>query len=169
MSRTKSTFWLILLILSIFVPPSATQAASPRTYQVQVRETSLRATPSFLGRIIAVVRYGEQVSVLEGKGTWKRVTVSATRKTGWLHGSALTAKALALRSGTQGVRTGAGSSEVALAGKGFNEQVEREFRKKNVSLNFTWVDRMETYRVSPAQMQAFLEGGSLQTSAGGLP
>jgi len=105
--------------------------------------------------------------IVQERGAWKKVTVPGTRREGWVHGSAVTSKVLVLKSGTQSVKTGASSSEVALAGKGFSEQVEKEFKKKNRTLDFTQVDRMETFKISPTQIEAFLEEGSLHTSEGG--
>ena len=168
MSHARSFLVVILFILSIPILISNSPAAVPVTYQVQVRETYLRATPSFLGKITATLRYGERVSIIIDRGVWKKVAVPATRREGWIHGSAITTRTLVLKSGTQGVKTGATSREVALAGKGFNEQIEQEFRKKNRNLDFTWVDRMETFKVTSAQLQTFLEDGSLRTSEGGV-
>jgi len=167
MSHVKFFVWAVSLILCFSVLTSISLAASSRTYQVQLRETSLRTTPSFLGKITATLRYGDRVMILQERGAWKKIAVSGTRREGWVHGSAITTKVLVLKSGTQSVKTGATSSEVALAGKGFSEQVEKEFKKKNKGLNFTWVDRMEAFKVSPTQIEAFLEEGSLHTSEGG--
>ena len=60
----------------------------------------------------------------------------------------------------------ASSDEIALAGKGFNKQVEGEFRAKNTNLDFSWIDRMETYVVSQAQMQYFIKAGGLSPEGG---
>ena len=51
-------------------------------------------------------------------------------------------------------------------GKGFNQQVESEFRAKNPNLDFTWVDKMETYVVSEEEMKQFLEKGGLSPEGG---
>jgi hypothetical protein len=59
---------------------------------------------------------------------------------------------------------------VALAGKGFNEQVESSFRKQNKNLDYTWINRMETFKVSPDQMRSFLAQGNVTPpSEGGKP
>lgn len=142
-------------------------ASSSGTAQVQLRETSLRATPSFLGKVTATLRYGDRVTITQERGVWKRVAVSGTAREGWLHESAITSKVLVLRSGKQAVKTGATGREVALAGKGFSEQVETEFKKKNRNLDFTWVDRMESFTVTPLQIQAFYREGALLYYEGG--
>jgi hypothetical protein len=63
-----------------------------------------------------------------------------------------------LRSGKTNVRTGVASGELALAGKGFNAQLEAEFRNKN-QLDFTQVDRMEKITIRSEQMESFLKEG----------
>lgn len=55
---------------------------------------------------------------------------------------------------------------MALAGKGFNEQVEREYRKQT-DLDYTWVDRMAQITVTEEQMERFLREGKLGEFGGG--
>ena len=139
------------------------------TLSVQVKEGELRATPSFLGQIVARVAYGDRVTVIEDRGTWKKVSLRGGKQ-GWMHTSALTTKRIALKAGQTDVRTGASQNEVALAGKGFNEQVESSFRKENKNLDYTWINRMETFKVSPDQMRNFLnQGNVVPPSEGGKP
>jgi len=45
-----------------------------KTMSVQIREGRLRTTPSFLGKIIGSVRYGDRVAVLEEKSSWLLVS-----------------------------------------------------------------------------------------------
>ena len=85
---------------------------------------------------------------------------------GWIHASALTPKKIVLRAGAEDVEAAASSDELALAGKGFNQQVESEFRAKNPNLDFTWIDEMETYVVSENEMKQFLKEGELSPEGG---
>jgi hypothetical protein len=85
---------------------------------------------------------------------------TADGKTGWLHESALSKKPIALRAGTTDAATGASSDEVALAGKGFNEQVEAKLRKEG-TLDYTWVDRMSAFKVDANEISQFLKEGHL--------
>ncbi len=141
-------------------------AAGAADLTVQVREAQLRAAPSFLGKLTGTCAYGDRVTVLEERGDWKKVKASAG-PSGWLHGSALTARRVVLQAGEPTAQTGASSDELALAGKGFNSDVEAEFKRRNRAVDFTWVDRMEKIRVAPGQMQAFLKAGGVQPAAGG--
>lgn len=133
---------------------------------VQVKETVLRDQPSFTGKTLGVLKYGAKVSILEEKSGWARVSAEGGKLQGWVHGSAITKKATALSS-QGGSGTGASSSEVSLAGKGFNAQVEAEYRSQNAALDFATIDKLEKIRFRPEELKAFLaEGGVLP--AGGL-
>jgi hypothetical protein len=64
-------------------------------------------------------------------------------------------------------QSAASSQEVALAGKGFNSDVEAQYRKNNARIDYTWVNRMETIKVSRGQMISFLDEGKVKPSEGG--
>lgn len=166
MSRVR-TFLLAALFLCVFCLPlfSATQ----EFLSVQVKEGQMRSTPSFLGSVMASLVYGDRVELIEDKGAWKRVAIRGGKIKGWVHMSALSTKKIALRAGTADVQTGATSSELALAGKGFNAKVEAEFKNKNKNIDYTWVDRMEMLAVKPDQMQAFLKQGQVNPPEGVAP
>ena len=138
-----------------------TMAEAQKIMTVQVREGQLRATPSHFGKIIAKIYYGDQVTILEEKGDWKRVSVSDGKGQGWMHDSALTGKRTVLTAGRSRAGTSVSQDEIALAGKGFSEEVEKEYRKSNANLDYAWINRMETIRISPRQMENFIEDGRL--------
>ena len=153
---------VILACLSGF----GTYAAGQTVMSVQVKKGQLRAGPSFLGKIVTVVYYGERVAVNAEKGAWYQVTAPGSGTKGWIHASALTRKRIELKAGASNVSAAADSDELALAGKGFNKQVEGEFRSKNPHVDFTWVDKMEAMEVSQNEIQAFLEEGELLNQGG---
>lgn len=130
---------------------------------VQVRSAKVRGTPSQLGPIIATLDYGVQVQAGTSDKGWYPVT-TADGKTGWLHESALSKKPIVMRAGTNDAATGASSDEVALAGKGFNEQVEAKLRSEG-TLDYTWVDRMSAFKVEPNEISQFLTQGHLPGGA----
>lgn len=145
-------------------------ADAQKTLSVQVREGQIRATPSFLGKMVAKVAYGDRVDLVEDRDAWKMVSIPGGKLQGWMHTSALTTKRVVLQAGQAGVQTGATRDELALAGKGFNEQVETAFRKENKNIDYTWVNRMEAFLVSQDQMRSFLARGNLVPPAeGGKP
>jgi len=130
---------------------------------VQVRNGKVRATPSQLGKVVADVAYGAKVEAGTLQNGWYPVTLP-DGKTGWLHESALTKKRIVMSAGTGDAATGASSDEVALAGKGFNAQVEAKM-KADGKLDYTWVDRMAAFKVSEDQIASFRAQGKLPGGA----
>lgn len=143
----------------------AWSADAQRSLSVQVKEGQMRSSPSFLGAIVAKPSYGDRVVLLEDQGNWKKVSSKGVQ--GWMHASALTMKNIVLKAGTANVQTTATGGEIALAGKGFSEEVEKQYKSQNRNVDFTWVDRMERFAVSPEEMRAFLKQGQVVPAEGG--
>jgi len=159
-NNTGTTLIVALLLLA------GLAWAAGEVMSVQVRTTNLRSRPSFLGSTVAEVGYGAQVTIKSTRGPWVEVT-APDGATGWLHESALSEDELAMISGTIDANTGASSEEIALAGKGFNDQVENEYQKKHSELDYTWVDLMEKMVITPEQAETFLAAGQVEPSEGG--
>lgn len=137
-------------------------AVFAKTMSVQVREGVLRSRPSFLGSPVAALAYGDRVDALEERAGWMRVRSGSTE--GWIHESALTKKKIVLRAGGA-VETGASGDELALAGKGFNSDVEAQFKSEQ-NLDYSWIDRMERIEFTREEMIRFLETGGVQPEGG---
>jgi hypothetical protein len=151
----------LLVALFLFAFSQPLFSATNEFLSVQVRQGQMRSTPSFLGKVTATLVYGDKVELIEDKGAWKMVAIRKTK--GWMHTSALTTKTIALQAGKANVKTGATSSELALAGKGFNAKVEAEFKSKNKHLDYAAVDRMEkTFTFKSGQVQTFLKQGQVR-------
>jgi uncharacterized protein YgiM (DUF1202 family) len=158
-------FWIPLCLVLLL--GSAGVAANPEEMSVQVKTGELRATPSFLGKIVGRVAYGERVGVLEVRSPWIKVQASnAGSVAGWIHESALTQSRIALKAGGTDVQQTASGDELALAGKGFNEQVEESFKAKNPKVDFAWIDKMETFVATDDEMRRFLEQGQVEPKGG---
>ena len=142
-------------------------APSLKVLTVQVRSAVVRDRPSFLGKKIGVFPEGTRVTVLREHGVWLQVADSQ-RRGGWVHKSALTERTLTMRAGRRRVETAASADEIALAGKGFDAPVEREYRRKhpNMSANYKWIDWMEKIVVPPESMAAFIREGRLRPGGG---
>ena len=147
------------IALTILLLTAAASGAAAASMSVTVRETQARATPSYLGAVLAVLVYGDRVEILEEQRDWLKVALPGGRQ-GWVHRSSLTEKRIVLQAGAGSVEETASSSEVALAGKGFNKEVEEQYRSDR-NLDYTWVDRMEGFAVTIEQTLAFLEQGGL--------
>jgi len=140
-------------------------AAHAATMNVQVQSGQVRSTPSFLGNVVATLNYGQPVEVGATQGAWHQVR-TADGKLGWMHDSALTAKRVTVPSGGAAARTGATGDELALAGKGFNSDVEAQFKAAHANADFTWVDKMATFKVSVPDVQHFVQAGGLAQPGG---
>ena len=152
-----------ILAVALALAGLASLWAAPMS--VKVKETQIRATPTYLGKILAIARYGDRLEVLEKQNGWAKVNLPSGKGQGWVNLSALQDKRIALKAGDAAATGGASSGEVALAGKGFNKEVEAQYRDEK-QLDYTWIDRMEGYRVSPEQIMAFLQAGGLQAAGG---
>jgi hypothetical protein len=138
-----------------------------KTMSVQVKTCQLRDKPSFLGKIVTNLAYADQVTVKQENKDWYEVVPVNKKTSGWVHVSALSKKEIVLKPGSRDIANAASSDELALAGKGFNKQVENDFKKKNKNADFTWVDRMEKIVISTNEMQSFLHDGGLKVEGGG--
>ena len=133
---------------------------------VTVQKTLVRDKPSFLGKTLGTLVYADRVTVLDRstKG-WVKVTGPDGKVQGWVNASALTTKKIQLAAGSENVASSASSGDVVAAGKGFNSDVEAQYKKEQ-KLDYTWVDKMEKFDVSPEKVAAFLLQGGL-TGEGG--
>ncbi|HEY8240679.1 MAG TPA: SH3 domain-containing protein [Kiritimatiellia bacterium] len=162
MNRKVQTWCAVCALL---VGLHAANAAETTTMNVQVKTGQLRTTPAFLGKISADLAYGDQVTVLKAQGEWMQVQ-SKSGQVGWIHQSALTKKKIKLSAGTQTAQTAASGEELALAGKGFNSDVEAQFKSQNKNIDFSWIDRMEKIKVAPQDAMAFLKEGGVAPAGG---
>ena len=140
--------------------------AQNQKMSVQIQDGKLRADPSFLGKVVGSVVYGDQVTVVKQQPPWLYVSAKGGQSSGWIHESALSEKEIVLRAGSADVSKTASQREVALAGKGFNADVEKEFKSRNPKLSFEWVDRMEKFIVSDDEVRKFIKDGVLSPEGG---
>ena len=154
-----------IMILAATATVLLTGVARADRMSVQVQDGQVRATPSFLGAVVAKLPYGSSVEAQPEQNGWMQVE-TATGQQGWMSASSLTKKKITLSTGGGGA-TGASSDELALAGKGFNSDVEKEFKKQNPNVSFAAVDQMAKIKITPHEMQKFLAEGSVKPPTGG--
>ena len=156
-----TTAWFALAV-------AAPVHARPAEMSVQVREGQVRASPSFLAAVSATLPYATRVTVEAEKGPWMKVRAAGPdAAAGWMHGSSLTRKRLKISAGDADADVAASSGELALAGKGFNSDVEAEFKERNKDVDFTWVDKMEKIVVPVETRKQFLQDGRVEPETGG--
>jgi len=152
MKKNFTIFILLTLCLcSVF-------AKTGTKMYVKVEEAVLKESPSFWGKNGASVFYGEEVVILEEKNSWKKVQlVIDSSVSGWISESSLTKKRIV----ASGTRVSASTEELALAGKGFTAEIEAEY-KKQASLNYDAVDKLETNLISFDRVLDFMTAGKLE-------
>jgi len=163
MKINKHALWIFILNSLIAI---AAWADSSKMMSVQVKNTPLRDTPSFVGKAGATLSYGDQVETLGTQGAWTKVSAPGGLS-GWVHTSALSPKRIVLKSGQETAQARASSDELALAGKGFNSDVESEFKKQHQNIDFSWINQMEKIRISSTEIQSFLKEGGVSPREGG--
>lgn len=152
-------------ILVLFVTSSTFAAGKIMSVQIQTGE--IRSLPSPLSTVMASVKYGDRLTILEEKGMWTKVTTADAKFSGWIHSSALTKQKLTLAAAGKDAQTGASGGEMALAGKGFTPQVEAQFKAKHSDIDFTWIDKMVKTKFSTKEIVDFLKEGSISLPEGG--
>ena len=145
------------LLASLFVVAPYRASAAPEKVYVQLRSTKLRGEPKAWANGLATVSYGDALGLVEQKGDWLKVR-SASGKVGFLHASAVTVRPVVLK-GEAPVGTAADSSDVVLAGKGFNKSVEQEMKRADAALNYRVVDEMERVQIADAEISSFIKSG----------
>jgi hypothetical protein len=133
---------------------------------VTVKQTQVRDKASYLGKPLgAPLVYGDRVTILDlPAGTpqgWLKIRGPDGKLVGFVNGSSLTKTQIVMKAGSETASQQASSGDVALAGKGFNSDVEAQY-KKDQKLDYTWVDKMEAYKVTPQQVSTFVADGGLQ-------
>ncbi len=151
------------ILLFLFVA-GALFGQSEAMRSVAVREAPLRERPNHLARVRMRLSFADEVTLIETQRDWLRVRFDGTE--GWLHQDAVSEDRIVLSASDRDVGRDADSREVALAGRGFNQQVEEEFQSQS-GLDFSVVDRIEARQIDEDVLRAFLEEGSLSIPEGG--
>jgi hypothetical protein len=154
--------WLVALGLMLCLLGPGTAGAE--ALKVTQPNQSMFPDPDFASPPIAAVPVGSEVNVLHQAGDWYKV--ESAGKEGWMHRQSFpTAQPGKFNLGSLlfgAPAKQAKSDEVALAGKGFNPEVESSYRQKHPEANFAKVDRVEGNRVEPARLQTFIQEGELK-------
>jgi len=146
-------FGLVLLVCATL----SAQISKGGTAWVSSKTAVLKSSTGVFGSTQGTLEMGAQVSVLQVNGNWAEVrSATNTSLSGWTAVSNLSARRI-VASGT-----GASASEVALAGKGFNQEIENAY-KANGQLNYADVDKTEAIKVSQDELYQFVTEGKLNT------
>jgi len=155
--------WKLPLVLGIVLAVSTIFGAE--TFVVKVRSTALRSGPQFFASSVIALKVGDGLLLVSRQADWIQVKTEAGQ-TGWIHQSAVETKKIDILAWSKGTKTQATASEVAMAAKGFNKQIEDNYKAKNKAISFVWVDKMGQMTVTRADLQAFLQQGKLVAAGG---
>ncbi|OGD11351.1 MAG: hypothetical protein A2Y86_05070 [Candidatus Aminicenantes bacterium RBG_13_62_12] len=130
------------------------------TFVVKVRSTTVRSGPKFFASTVMNLKAGDGLLLLKREADWLQVKTS-NGQVGWIHSSAVEPRKIDILAWGKSTKNQATATEVAMAAKGFNKQVEDSYKARNKNISFVWVDKMALLTVSRAQLEAFLKQGRL--------
>jgi len=153
MKKSVSILCLILFVTGL----AAAQASAGGTMYVAVKTVDLKSGTGFFASNRGKLNYGDRVTVIRIDGRFAEVRSAANSSlTGW------TATAnLSVRQVVTGTTGSATAREVALAGKGFNQEVEQSYKDQQRNLNYADVDRVEGIALNMTELERFLRDGRL--------
>ena len=153
-----------IMFLMLFLLPALCLAAEP--VKVKVQKASLFSQPNFLSKTVASLQFGDQLELEEVVKDWAKVKYG--RQRGYIHQSALTSTRVDMKTMMFGssASSEASQDEVALAGKGFTPEVEKNYGKTHPEMNYALVDEIERHSVDPNSLRSFIQKGGLKVSEG---
>jgi uncharacterized protein YgiM (DUF1202 family) len=124
---------------------------------VAVKSVNVTSSKGFFAPAAGTLSYGTQVTVQSVSGS--KVEVAAGTLTGWVDGSSLTSKRITESTAS----TSASAKEIALAGKGFNEEIEGIYRAENANLDEAYdaIGIVESVAVDNDTLKQFIVDGKL--------
>jgi len=148
----------VLLVLALLVSGALfAQITKGSAAWVSAKKVDIKSSTGFFASTKGSLELGAEVSVLQVNGKWAEVrSATNTALSGWTAASNLSARRI-VSSGTT-----ASASEVALAAKGFNQEVEDAY-KTSGELNYADVDKTEAITVSQDDLYKFVTEGHLNT------
>jgi len=155
-------FFILLIILMMAASAwtqsagggNAARAFAPgSTVYVSAKTVNVKVSANFFARAGGILSKGDAVTVQQNSGKWILVR-SATGVQGWVPLDAFSSRRI-LDAGS-----GFSTSEYALAGKGFNSDLEKILFSSG-ELDFSLVDAMEKNTVESDVLRAFLNEGRL--------
>jgi len=148
---------ILLTALALVVTGfAAAQVSAGKSAWVSVKTLKVKSGTGFFAGTKGTLASGDQVTVLQVKGNNAEVRSSKNSSlSGWVPVSSLSARLIV------GGASAASSDEVALAGKGFSQEVENAYKAEG-ELNYADVDKTEAITVADKDLQAFITEGHLK-------
>jgi hypothetical protein len=151
----KKSFAFFVFVLLVSGALYAQQLASGGTAWVSSKTADLKSSTGFFASKRGTLKMGDQVTILQVSGSKVEVRSSTNSSlSGWVASSSLSARRI-VAAGSSATAT-----EVALAGKGFSQEVEDVYKTEG-NLNYADVDRTEAILVSTDELYTFVTEGRL--------
>ncbi len=132
--------------------------AQSEDFYVQVKHTTVRSAPQYWAAKVAQVSYGDRLTKVSGDEGWLKVkTVGGSQ--GFVHSSAITSRRIVFTANSKGQNFS--SSDVVLAGKGFNSDVESRYANSTNGVDYRAVDTVESLKVPDSAVSEFRAQGKL--------
>lgn len=149
----------ILILTLAAVTLAATAAHAARQLSVQVREVPVKAQANYLSATVGTLGYGTPIEVSGEEGNWYQIS----QPRGFIPKNAAGTAKASVDAGKGYAAKGVSHDETALAGKGFNPQVEGQYKKDNSQLAaaYAQVDRVERMTVPTGELNQFIASGKL--------
>jgi len=135
------------------------------TLIVKVQTTYVRKEPKYYSSPVATLNAGDSVTQISAQAGWFKVRTSKGIE-GWIHSQSVATGKFKVAAMDKSLKMSATADEVALAGKGFNKQVEDEYKSRNLGISFAEVERMLRIKVTPDELRRFLMDGKLAEFGG---
>lgn len=155
-------FFTIFFYTMVLVTTEAAAEPTSVAY-VQIRTAVLRKGPQQWSSAVAQLGYGSAVSIVNNAAEPWLVAKSESGESGYIHRSALSnQKIIFLKTATKTDLNDASMSNVVLAGKGFNEDVENIYSKNNPAADLNLIDQIEQQNSKTrTELGSFVQSGKL--------
>jgi len=154
---SKRSLRIVLIVAAFSIAIASAIAAE--TVRVITKENAIRSSCRFFAPVVTTVQYNDRLEVVSREGDWFHVRFNGIE--GCIHKSAVEQQKITLSDLNLGGESSTTEDEVALAGKGFNPEVEEAYQGENPELSFETVDRIESYSLTEGKQIAFIEKGEL--------
>lgn len=151
--------FFVFICLALFITGFAAAQYGPgRVLYAVVKTIDLKSSTGLFASTVTTLKYGDQVTVIRADGKYVEVASAADSSlTGWAQAVNFSTKRVTAENVTS-----TSAKEIALAGKGFNQDVENSYRAQG-ELDFADVDKVEALTADDAKLGSFLEEGQLST------
>ncbi|MDD6487811.1 MAG: hypothetical protein PUF61_12800 [Spirochaetales bacterium] len=152
MKKTICILGILLCAAALFAVQNG------ETVYVAVKKAAIKSGTGNFDKVVAQASYGDELVVDKASNKFHRVhKASDPSITGWIPATSVTTKKIVASS----KKVTASADEIALAGKGFSEQVEDGYKTSNKKLDYASVDKLESFRITDSSLKTFLEDGDL--------